>query len=174
MPASAVRAFSDPDDYATSIRVADAELTITGRGAWHRPASGGQSGGEAACDGHAEVLPGSRGTARPSSLHPGAVQRDRRVGTDIASMLRGTVGNQPQAILAVAPDESGATRPARRRRDRDNGDRNRDAIRLLAIRTVLRGIPVALRGIAFHDARPAVALAADRCRRRSGISAETA
>jgi len=32
MPSSAVRTFTDPDDYASSIRAADAELTVTGRG----------------------------------------------------------------------------------------------------------------------------------------------
>ena len=32
MPSSAVRAFTDPDDYATAIRATRAELTVTGRG----------------------------------------------------------------------------------------------------------------------------------------------
>jgi len=32
MPESAVRTFSDPDDYATSIRAAQVEATVTGRG----------------------------------------------------------------------------------------------------------------------------------------------
>jgi AraC-like DNA-binding protein len=32
MPASAVRAFTDPDDYTASIRGANAEVTVTGRG----------------------------------------------------------------------------------------------------------------------------------------------
>ena len=32
MPSSAVRTFSDPDDYATSIRATKAEVTVTGRG----------------------------------------------------------------------------------------------------------------------------------------------
>ena len=32
MPSSAVRTFTDPDDYAASIRATKAELTVTGRG----------------------------------------------------------------------------------------------------------------------------------------------
>ena len=32
MPSSAVRTFSDPDDYATSIRATKAEVAVTGRG----------------------------------------------------------------------------------------------------------------------------------------------
>ena len=32
MPSSAVRTFSDPDDYATSMRATKAEVTVTGRG----------------------------------------------------------------------------------------------------------------------------------------------
>src|SRR5215472_14531859 len=32
MPSSTVRTFSDPDDYAASIRATDAEVTVTGRG----------------------------------------------------------------------------------------------------------------------------------------------
>jgi hypothetical protein len=32
MPSSAVRTFTDPDDYASSIRATNAELTVTGRG----------------------------------------------------------------------------------------------------------------------------------------------
>ena len=32
MPSSAVRTFTDPDDYAASIRATRAELTVTGRG----------------------------------------------------------------------------------------------------------------------------------------------
>ena len=32
MPSSAVRTFSDPDDYATSIRATKAEVTVSGRG----------------------------------------------------------------------------------------------------------------------------------------------
>ena len=32
MPSSAVRTFSDPDDYAASIRASKAEVTVTGRG----------------------------------------------------------------------------------------------------------------------------------------------
>jgi hypothetical protein len=32
MPSSAIRTFSDPDDYATSIRMANVQLTITGHG----------------------------------------------------------------------------------------------------------------------------------------------
>jgi len=32
MPSSAVRTFSDADDYATSMRATKAEVTVTGRG----------------------------------------------------------------------------------------------------------------------------------------------
>ena len=32
MPSSAVRTFTDPDDYAAAIRATRAELTVTGRG----------------------------------------------------------------------------------------------------------------------------------------------
>src|SRR5277367_7157683 len=32
MPSSTVRTFTDPDDYTSSIRAAQADLTITGRG----------------------------------------------------------------------------------------------------------------------------------------------
>jgi len=32
MPSSAVRTFTDPDDYATSIRATRAEMTVMGRG----------------------------------------------------------------------------------------------------------------------------------------------
>ena len=32
MPSSAVRTFTDPDDYAAAVRATKAELTVTGRG----------------------------------------------------------------------------------------------------------------------------------------------
>ena len=32
MPSGAVRTFTDPDDYAASIRAGEVELTVTGRG----------------------------------------------------------------------------------------------------------------------------------------------
>jgi hypothetical protein len=32
MPSSAVRTFTDPDDYASAIRATNAELTVIGRG----------------------------------------------------------------------------------------------------------------------------------------------
>ena len=47
-----------------------------------------------------------------AAVHPGAVRGDRGVGADIAGLLPGAAGDEPQALPAAAPDASGAARPA--------------------------------------------------------------
>jgi hypothetical protein len=93
---------------------------------------------------------------------PGTLRVDRGAGPNVAGMLPGATGDEPQAILAVAPDASGTACAARECPNRDNRDGNRHAIRLLAIRAVRRRIPVALRGIAVHHARSPARVAASR------------
>ena len=106
----------------------------------------GQVGAEAARGDHAPISPGGGGKPRSSAFYSGALHGDRRVGTDLAGVLPGTAGGEPQAIPAVAPDAPGAAGPARECPSRDNRDGDRHAVRLLAIRTVRRRIQIALLG----------------------------
>src|SRR5580700_7965796 len=113
----------------------------------------GQVGPETARRHHAPVSPGGGGKTRRSAFYTRALQSDRLVRTDLADLLPGTAGSEPEAIPAVAPDAAGASRPSGERPDRDNRDRNRHAVRFLATRTVCRRIQGAVRGITLHDTR---------------------
>ena len=110
-----------------------------------RRGSRGQVGAAEARVDPAPVSPGGGGKSRSSALHPGALYGDRSVGPDIAGMLPGAAGDEPQPIPAVAPDAFGAASLARECSCHDYRDRDRGAVRLLAVRPVRRRIQVALR-----------------------------
>ena len=63
------------------------------------------------------------------------------------------LGMSPKRYLLLRRMHLAAASAAREHTNRDNRDRDRHAIRLLAIRAVRRGIQVALRGISLRHAR---------------------
>src|SRR3984893_792816 len=113
------------------------------------------------------------GKPRSAALHTRALRGDRGVGPDMAGMLPGAAGDEPQTIPAVAPDSSRAAGPARQCPNRDNRDGDRHAARVLAIRAVRRRTQGALRGSAVHHAPLPAGVATERRINIFGISAES-
>src|SRR5437762_11507086 len=74
-------------------------------------------------------------------------------------MLSRNFGSGPQALFAIAPDAPCAAQSSRECSYRDNRDRNRHTVRILAIRTVCRRIQGPVWGIPLRDARSAARIA---------------